>query len=567
MKAAQSLSLPFIGGLSVGGLSRGGLTGSEQGRPSRRTRPAPGTDQVACVDTPELPLQMLLRKHPTWRSGPAAVVAEDRPEAPLLFVNRVGWRKGLRPGIRYGEARGLVSMLRAAPVLSSEVDALCEELTHALQTFSPRVEPDHRRRGVFYLDPKGLTRIYEDLQSWGEAISGYFKGRGFDSAVVVAHGRFASYALSRSFDVGRWQVPSPRSHVRPRARVTKAPVRIFESENDTQAALDRVPLERLDLPPKLRDGLAQLTVTHVGDLRSVSAESLLTRFGEEAGELRSLLSNDSKIALNPAPPPRLARVEREIDPPDNDHTRLLFSIKGLLHELLLTVASRGETLRALHIELHLEGPWQSPSDGVQSPSDGVHRECITPARSTRDLMTLLDLIRLRLSDITLSAPIESVALEGDTEPVEGDQLVMFRSTRDLEAGARAVARVRATFGERSVTRAKLKEAHLPEARFSWEPTQTVLLPSTTPSSASPSTSNQVSDPDGDHPPLIRRLFRHPKPIATPPSALIGPYRISGGWWVREVVRDYYYAETENGELLWLFYDRARHRWFVHGIVD
>jgi len=34
-----------------------------------------------------------------------------------------------------------------------------------------------------------------------------------------------------------------------------------------------------------------------------------------------------------------------------------------------------------------------------------------------------------------------------------------------------------------------------------------------------------------------------------------------------VERDYYYAETQHGEILWLFYDRPRRRWFLHGEVD
>ena len=51
------------------------------------------------------------------------------------------------------------------------------------------------------------------------------------------------------------------------------------------------------------------------------------------------------------------------------------------------------------------------------------------------------------------------------------------------------------------------------------------------------------------------------------TALHGPFRVSGGWWVRTVERDYYYAETQRGEILWVFYDRPRRRWFIHGEVD
>ena len=49
--------------------------------------------------------------------------------------------------------------------------------------------------------------------------------------------------------------------------------------------------------------------------------------------------------------------------------------------------------------------------------------------------------------------------------------------------------------------------------------------------------------------------------------LAGPWAVAGGWWVREVERDYYYAETDRGDLMWVFYDRRRRRWFAHGEVS
>lgn len=49
--------------------------------------------------------------------------------------------------------------------------------------------------------------------------------------------------------------------------------------------------------------------------------------------------------------------------------------------------------------------------------------------------------------------------------------------------------------------------------------------------------------------------------------LTGPYVFSGGWWNREIQREYYYAETRHGDLLWLYYDRVRRRWFLQGTVE
>jgi protein ImuB len=34
-----------------------------------------------------------------------------------------------------------------------------------------------------------------------------------------------------------------------------------------------------------------------------------------------------------------------------------------------------------------------------------------------------------------------------------------------------------------------------------------------------------------------------------------------------VRRDYYFVETRRGELLWVYYDRRRRGWFLHGRVE
>jgi protein ImuB len=53
----------------------------------------------------------------------------------------------------------------------------------------------------------------------------------------------------------------------------------------------------------------------------------------------------------------------------------------------------------------------------------------------------------------------------------------------------------------------------------------------------------------------------------PVVRVLGPYVVSGSWWRRPEHRDYHFAETRQGELLWVFFDRARRRWFLQGRVE
>ena len=94
----------------------------------------------------------------------------------------------------------------------------------------------------------------------------------------------------------------------------------------------------------------------------------------------------------------------------------------------------------------------------------------------------------------------------------------------------------------------LCDRHLPEARFAWEPVERLTPPRPAP-------------PPGTERPLVRRLHAPAEPLsdgADPPAAarvLAGPFFVSGGWWEREVSREYHFAEGRAGELLWIYYDR------------
>src|SRR5687767_2870909 len=104
-------------------------------RPALAHRPI---ERIACVDLPELAMQLLLRDHPTWRGSPAAVVDGTRPQSQILVVNAIARRAGVRPGMRYGAARNVVADLRAATVPRERLAEVVDELASALTTFSPR---------------------------------------------------------------------------------------------------------------------------------------------------------------------------------------------------------------------------------------------------------------------------------------------------------------------------------------------------------------------------------------------------------------------------------------------
>jgi protein ImuB len=203
---------------------------------------------------------------------------------------------------------------------------------------------------------------------------------------------------------------------------------------------------------------------------------------------------------------------------------------------------------------------------------GDHIESIRPAAPTLDARQLAELIRLRLQAVRrLPDGVVEVLLMAREAEATTEQLQLFagRPKRDLRAGERALARVRAELGEAAVVQARLREGHLPEGQFAWEPLE--ALPAARPRAV-----------DERH--LVRRIQARPIPLPPRPRQepdgwmlqgleqgpvvrVSGPYIVSGGWWNRPVHREYHFAETRRGELLWVYYDRPRRRWFLQGRVE
>ena len=204
----------------------------------------------------------------------------------------------------------------------------------------------------------------------------------------------------------------------------------------------------------------------------------------------------------------------------------------------------------------------------------LRAECIKPAAPTLDGRALLRLVHLRITGTPPSAPINAVRIWADDVAATREQLAMFvtRPRRDLRSANEALASVRAELGDDAVVRAVLREGHLPEATFGWEPLAAVIAASPQPKLVRP---------------LVRRL--HTKPQLLPPQArqvrddgwllsnlehgavvrILGPYVISGGWWGEgdALHREYHFAELRRGDCLWVYYDRNRRRWFCQGAVE
>ena len=135
------------------------------------------TPTIACVVIGALPMQLLLRRAPTWQREAVAVVTEPRPQGKVLAINANARQHGIVAGMTFATARTLCVSLRADVVPQEEIDEAVLELTTALTVFSPRIEPDPNEPGVFWIDPTGLSGIYGGARTWARSVERYLAGR------------------------------------------------------------------------------------------------------------------------------------------------------------------------------------------------------------------------------------------------------------------------------------------------------------------------------------------------------------------------------------------------------
>jgi protein ImuB len=300
----------------------------------------------------------------------------------------------------------------------------------------------------------------------------------------------------------------------------------------------------------------------VGTFLRLPAGGLRERFGPEAHRLYRMANGDLWAPLTPRVVEEPVEEKTLLDEPVTDAFVLLAIVRRMLAPALERMASKHRAAAALHVLFVLD-------------TKENLLETLRPAASTLDVRVLLELLQLRLSASRLGAGVREIEIRVEQAPAAREQLALFAASakRDAAAGARALARVRAQLGDEAVVRARLRDGHLPEAGFVWEPWP------------------DRSDPGRAHPrkvavrTLVRRIHARAVPLPPrPPNerndnwlmsglevgpvvCMMGPYVVSGGWWHATVHRDYHFVETRRGDILWVYYDRRRRRWYLHGRVE
>ncbi len=501
----------------------------------------------ACLLFPALPLDVFARaQSPSDVAHPFAVSSGGHYPR-VVAANAAARAAGIREGQLISAALAFAPELRTRDRDGdAEARALAQLATWAL-TFTPGagLAPPN----AIVAEIGGSLRLFRGLPQLIARLVEGVRALGYAARLGLAPTPGAALLLARA------------GHTQPVTSLAPLP-----------QLLAPLPLTLLDLDETLRTTLGHAGVTTFGQAASLPRDALARRGG---AELVALLDRALGRVADPrpsfVPPPRFT-ARLDLPAPVRDTEALGFGVNRLVQELAAWLTARG--LGVSRLQLTLTHERYLRQRGL--PATVVPFALGAPARMPAHLTGVL---RERLARVTLPAPVEALLLESEgTAPLAGRNLGLLPGDEAAAVVVPLVDRLRARLGEDAVVRVAAHAEHRPEqaarevAASAGEGGGSAAKRQATARRAKPLATDSSAPPEAPRP---LWLLAEPQPLAhlfekTPWILRDGPERIESGWWDgADVRRDYFIAESPEGELQWIYRD---HRygiedgeWFLHGV--
>ncbi len=569
--------------------------------------------RLACFFIPLFPLAARLRSEPDLREQAVAIVEGNGNNAHVIAATRRARTKGICAGLSLAQARALLPKLIARG-RDSECERTAQEaLLDVAETFSPRLED--AGEGVVFFDVTGMDRHWTDESAEGRAQSagGTTTLSTQDSALRTSPElRLAQSAIRAAEAVGlpaRCGIAGSKLAARVAAELPKSPTVV--PSGDEPAFLAPLPLRRLSPELEAAAILDRWGLTSIGDLARLPESEVASRLGEIGRDLHVAARGIDPRPLIPRALPPEFREGMELEWPLVALEPFLFIANAALDRLSARMEMQGFACRRLELTMTLE-------------PDGYHARAIDLPAPTRDVKTMLTLLRLELEKNPPGAPVCGFSIVAHPDRPRRAQLSLFGpSALAPEKLATAIARLVSLLGEGRVGMPVTVDGHLPE-RFDISsfspppppdmkraprksrgllavrvfrppiPVEVMTRPSRTDEpgevqiesirTVRAQERSQIADRRSQEGDGIDSRRYEPIEPARPQKTRVevgasteiegsvrlssGPWRVEEGWWADTPAdRDYWDIELQRGGIYRVYRDEVRDGWFVDARYD
>jgi protein ImuB len=351
---------------------------------------------IAAVVIPAFDLRAALRLHPRLQAKPAALAPLPGTEALIGSVTGVAEAKGVRPGMRLGEALATCPELELVEQDPATAEQAWEEILRRLEDAGFAVEP--AEPGTVFFESKGVERLYGGLEpALKRALSAV--GSIWDPRAGAAERRFAALAA---------------------ANVARPGQALIVSDDRARSFLAPLPLTLLPLERDRYAELEELGVKTIGQLAGLPGSAVAERLGPDGRRAWNLAGGhniggqDGRVS--PRKPATAIHETLEFPEAVGNELTLRRGLGVLLERLLARPERAGRPPRKVAVWARLVG-------GAAGRRTVTLREpTADPARLRAALGTKLaelpaPALKLRLEIVELAEhtgeQLELVAAEGD----------------------------------------------------------------------------------------------------------------------------------------------------------
>ena len=480
-----------------------------------------------CLRFDLLPLQALNR------SEEQAVVVLEKQR--VLRANDCACAMGIKTGQSTATVRALAA---EQPLTLLERDTAREQLCMTqLCSWAYSISPTlhHWRGDSLLLEIGSCLTLYRGLDRLMEDVRHGLATRGYQAEQGLATTPRAAWLLS---------------HV--------APDIALAVEQPLEQRLGTLPIALLKDHAATIDSLRRAGIHHFEDLLKLPPPALAKRCGKAfVDELQQLLGLRTDLRKDYQPPARFSdtywfgyevRGHNEMQP------AIQFLLQSLCRFLRNTQLQTGEI------------QWEFITIDGQ-----VQRLLVRSSSHSHDWQNWHQLTGIQLEREPFTCGIEGVTLNcRQLESANAATVDLFNSGQQREPLSSLLDRLRSRLGLQAIMTIGCRDEHLPEHAV--QTGQDCAVRSTG--------GNQQGSPNTQGAaPCHQRpfwLMPQPQPLQLQlqqgalywngPLALIyGPERIEDNWWAEPVSRDYYIAQGEQGQHLWVYRDRRLQHWYIQGI--
>src|SRR5213082_2156918 len=286
---------------------------------------------IAAVVIPAFDLRASLRLRPALETAPVALAPLPGSEPLLGSVTAAAEAKGVRPGMRLGEALAMCPELVLVEQDPATAEQAWEEILRRLEDAGFAVDP--AAPGCVYFETRGVERLYGGLEpALKRALAAV--GTAWDPRAGAAQRRFAALAA---------------------ANVARPGQILVVSDERLQDFLAPLPLELVPMEPRRRAELHELGVKRVGQLAGLPGAAVAERLGPDGRRAWGLARGGKASRVRGRRPP--AEIVEALEFPEavGNELTLRRAFGALLEALLARPERANRFIRKIALSARLVG--------------------------------------------------------------------------------------------------------------------------------------------------------------------------------------------------------------------